>query len=265
MGVLSKSGHKKPADEFWKNAIQRIKEKYPDFIFMAEAYWDLEWQLQQLGFDYTYDKTLTDRLSEGDVQGIRAHLQADTEFQLKSVRFIENHDEERAISKFGRYKSLAAAVVISTIQGVRFYYNGQFEGRKIRLPVQLGREPVEKPSQQVLKFYENLLQITKSGIFKTGTWQMINPLQADTDNNTRENILAWQWSLENELRIVVVNYSHSTSQCRLKIDLSAGKKAVHLEDLLTKIIYNRSVNEMRDPGLFIELKGYQSHIFSVIL
>ncbi len=265
MGVLGKSGHKKPADEFWKNAIQRIKEKYPDFIFMAEAYWDLEWQLQQLGFDYTYDKTLTDRLSEGDVQGIRAHLQADTEFQLKSVRFIENHDEERAISKFGRYKSLAAAVVISTIQGVRFYYNGQFEGRKIRLPVQLGREPVEKPSQQVLKFYENLLQITKSDIFKTGTWQMLNPLQTDTDNNTRENILAWQWSLENELRIVVVNYSHSTSQCRLKIDLSAGKKAVHLEDLLTKIIYNRSVNEMRDPGLFIELKGYQSHIFSVIL
>lgn len=264
-GVLSKSGCKKPADEFWKNAIQKTKEKYPDFMFMAEAYWDLEWQLQQLGFDYTYDKTLTDRLSEGDVQGVRAHLQADKAFQLKSVRFIENHDEERAISKFGRYKSLAAAVVISTIQGVRFYYNGQFDGRKIRLPVQLGREPVEKPSQQVIKFYENLLRITSAGIFKTGNWQLLNPLQADTANNSRENILAWQWSLEQELRIVVINYSHSTSQCRLKIDLTTRMKEVYLEDLLTNIVYNRSVNEMKDPGLFIELKGYQSHIFSVVL
>jgi glycosidase len=232
---------------------------------MAEAYWDLEWQLQQLGFDYTYDKTLTDRLSEGDVQGIRAHLQADKAFQLKSVRFIENHDEERAISKFGRYKSLAAAVVISTIQGVRFYYNGQFEGRKTKLPVQLGREPVEKTSQQIMKFYENLLQITKDSIFKSGTWQMLNPLQTDPANNSRENMLAWQWSLNNELRLVVINYSHTTSQCRLKVDLSTGKKEVELEDLLTKVIYNRSVNEMREPGLFIELKGYQSHIFSVVL
>ena len=78
-------------------------------------------------------------------------------------------------------------------------------------------------------------------------------------------MLAWQWSLNNELRIVVINYSHTTSQCRLKIDLSTRKKEAELEDLLTKVIYNRSVNEMREPGLFIELKGYQSHIFSVVL
>jgi hypothetical protein len=265
MGVLGKSGYSKPADEFWKNAISSTKAKYPDFLFMAEAYWGLEWQLQQLGFDYTYDKILTDRLSEGDVQSVRSHLQADKTYQMKSVRFIENHDEERALSKFGRFKSLAAAVVISTIQGAHFYYNGQFEGRKIKLPVQLGREPEEKTSQQVLGFYENLLQITKAEIFKAGTWQMLNPSQTDPSNNKNENILAWQWSLDNELRIVVINYSHTTSQCRLNIDLSIPEKEVRLEDLLTNIVYNRVVSEMRDPGLFIELKGYQSHIFSVVL
>ena len=33
---------------------------------MAEAYWDLEWALQQQGFDYCYDKRLYDRLVTGD-------------------------------------------------------------------------------------------------------------------------------------------------------------------------------------------------------
>ena len=88
MGVLSKTEFKKPGDEFWKTAIAKTREKYPDFMFMAEAYWDLEWQLQQLGFDYTYDKRLLDRLLEGDIPGIRGHLQADKDFQLKSVSLL---------------------------------------------------------------------------------------------------------------------------------------------------------------------------------
>ncbi len=265
MGVLSKSGYTKPAEEFWTEAIRKTREKFPGFLFMAEAYWGLEWQLQQLGFDYTYDKTLTDRLSESDLQGIKAHLQADKDFQRKSVRFIENHDEERAISKFGRYKSLAAAVVISTIQGVRFYFEGQFEGRKTKLPVQLGRQPEEKPSRQILKFYEDLLNISKTEIFKSGEWTLLNPVQADPVNNTSENFLAWQWKLNNELRIVIINYSHSTSQCRLKMDLTTEKDVIHLDDLMTRTIYKRSVKEISSPGLFIELKGYQSHIFAVEL
>lgn len=265
MGVLSETNYKKPGDEFWRFSIAKTKEKNPDFMFMAEAYWDLEWQLQQLGFDYTYDKKLYDRLSEGDIQGIRGHLQADKQYQLKSVRFIENHDEERSIVNLGRFKALAAATVISTIQGVHFYYDGQFEGKKTKLPVQLGREPVEKPSVMIQLYYDNLLEITNEKIFKNGEWQLLNPLNADPANFSCDNFLAWQWSLENELRIVVINYSHSTSQCRLKMDLSAANGIVSLKDLLTDMVYKRSVKEISDPGLFIELKGYQSHIFALTL
>src|SRR5262249_61010644 len=31
------------SEPFWPRAIQRVREQYPDFCFMAEAYWDLEW------------------------------------------------------------------------------------------------------------------------------------------------------------------------------------------------------------------------------
>ena len=49
-------------------------ERVPDFCFMAEVYWDLEWTLQQQGFDYTYDKRLYDRLREGHARPVREHF-----------------------------------------------------------------------------------------------------------------------------------------------------------------------------------------------
>jgi hypothetical protein len=38
-------------------------------LFLAEAYWDLEWSLLQQGFDYCYDKRLFDRLVRGKPKG----------------------------------------------------------------------------------------------------------------------------------------------------------------------------------------------------
>jgi glycosidase len=81
---------------FWPEAIVAVRARHASFIFMAEVYWDREWDLQQQGFDYTYDKRLYDRLAARQVAEVRGHLDADPEFQRKSVRFLENHDEPRA-------------------------------------------------------------------------------------------------------------------------------------------------------------------------
>src|SRR2546421_8115441 len=55
-----------PSTEFWTSAISAIRQAHPDFLFLAEAYWGLEARLQALGFDYTYDKTLYDKLVARD-------------------------------------------------------------------------------------------------------------------------------------------------------------------------------------------------------
>ena len=72
----------------------------PGFSFMAEVYWDLEWILQQQGFDYTYDKRLYDRLREGQARPVRDHFRAGMEYQDELARFLENHDEPRAAATF---------------------------------------------------------------------------------------------------------------------------------------------------------------------
>ena len=260
--ILKANGFDVPQTEFWKDAIEKVKNVRNDFLFIAETYWDLEWTLQQLGFDYTYDKRLTDRLIAGSVKDIYEHLLAEPDYQKKSLRFIENHDEERAATILGKEKSKAAAVVISTILGMRFYNDGQFEGKRIKLPVQLGREPEENPLSGLTEFYNNLLSITSDEVFKKGKWTLVDPISSWGNNKSFENILAWTWTNKDEKRLVVINYSETVATCRIKLDVRGYQKEFVVKDLLTDQDYVRSVEEVFNLGLFIELKPYHSHIFS---
>ena len=261
-GVLDKLGYSKPGTEFWSLAISIVKDINPEFIFLAEAYWDLEWDLQQLGFDFTYDKKLTDRIETGYVPDIKDHLFAEQSYQEKSIRFLENHDEKRSAAVLGNGKTIAAATLISTIQGMRFYYDGQFEGKKIKLPVQLGREPAEHKNYFIEDYYKILLPAVNTEIFKYGDWRMMEVLPAWDGDTTFYNILAWQWQYKDEIRLVVINFSDSHARARIKLDTRGYFEVFSLTDLLTDQKYVRSSGEVFNAGLYVELKNYQSHIFA---
>ena len=167
----SRAGQR-PATEYWVEVISAIKKAHPDFLFMAEAYWDLEWELQQQGFDFCYDKRLYDRLEHETAESVRLHLCADLAYQEKLVRFIENHDEPRAAAAFSPEKERAAAVTIATIPGAKLFHEGQFEGRKVRLPVFLGRRPVEPVDPDLQAFYHTLLKAASWEGLRNGNWQL---------------------------------------------------------------------------------------------
>jgi glycosidase len=88
------------AAPFWPRATAKVHADLPGFIFLAEVYWDMEWTLQQQGFDYTYDKRLYDRLKQGASRPVREHLLAGLDFQDHMARFLENHDEPRVAGTF---------------------------------------------------------------------------------------------------------------------------------------------------------------------
>ncbi|MBI3317073.1 MAG: alpha-amylase [Candidatus Omnitrophica bacterium] len=200
--------------EFWGEIIYRVKKKFPSFLFIAEAYWDLEWRLQQLGFDFTYDKRLYDRLLHSTPEDIRGHLRAEPSYQEKSVRFIENHDEKRGLCAFGREKSWAAATVMATVPGLRFFHDGQFEGKKIHVPIQMRREPDERPEAATHEFYSKLLAFCQSDLLHDGVWKL-------AESNS-ENLLAWEWTRDQRAAYVVVNYSFEETQG--KVRFSGGKE-----------------------------------------
>lgn len=259
--VINEQNFKKPTEEFWKISIGTVKKQYPNFLFMAEVYWDMEWSLQQLGFDFTYDKRLLERLEYSDANSIRDHLRAEKIYQEKSVRFIENHDEKRAIESLGENRSKMGAIIISTILGMSFYYDGQFEGKIKRLPVQLGREPECVFNKDLKLFYEKLLLITKNKVFKNGDWHLIEP-QKGEDELSYNNILSWLWEYKEEKILVIINYSDYESSCHLKLNFGIKEKFVFY-DLLSDISYEREKNSLDRYGLFVKLLPYNAHIFQI--
>lgn len=251
-------------EEFWIETIKKVKFKYPKFEFLAEAYWDLEWMLQQHGFDYTYDKRLLDRLAFGNSQTILGHLKADMHYQNRLTRFIENHDEERALTKLGLQRSKAAAVIISTLPGMKFYYDGQFEGKSVHLPVQLGRSPHEIVLPTLRAFYYRLLNIISLPHFFMGTWTLLDVQSSGWEDPTYQSLLAWEWHGAVNHFIIIVNYTDGVSSGRIFGEWDGYGQEVILEDLLNDQEYLRQVDKLIFEGLSVILNNYQSHIFKVI-
>jgi len=252
----------RPATEYWVDAISAVKKAHPDFLFMAEAYWDLEWELQQQGFDYCYDKRLYDRLEHDFAENVRLHLCADLAYQEKLVRFIENHDEPRALAAFSAQKERAAAVVIATIPGAKLFHEGQFEGRKVRLPVFLGRRPDEPVDPDLPGFYRTLLKAASSEKLRNGAWQLCERT-GWPDNASYQNLIAWCWRSTGEHHLIVVNFSDSGAQGHVQLpwDELTGK-SWQMTDLFTGQMYERSGDEMCNPGMYVDLPPWGFHVLN---
>ncbi len=255
-------GTQMPREEFWSAAIAKVKGKFPNFIFMAEAYWGVEWELQQMGFDYTYDKTFYDRLVESDANDIRGHLRADIDYQNRSVRFIENHDELRSLLSMPQERAEAAAVIAMTVPGLKMVFDGQFEGKKIRIPVHLKREPLEEVNERSELFYQKLMDFVRHQEFASGDWKLIDVNKAGNGNESFNNILAWIWTHNNHSKIVVVNFSDVESQAWLDVSFLNGKnEELQLKEWSTQEIYERNLEDIKEQGLYVALKPWQSHLF----
>jgi glycosidase len=253
-------------EPFWPKAIPAVHAKYPDFVFMAEVYWDLEWTLQQQGFGYCYDKRLYDRLREGHLRPIRDHLLAGLDYQDKLTRFLENHDEPRAASEFRWLQHRAAAVITYLAPGLRFFHQGQFEGARVRVPTHLCRGPVEPTNPEVAAFYARLLRVMKeNGAFRNGAWSQIQPQPAWSDNWTSDGFVAYTWAGEDGSRyLVAVNYAGNQAQCRLPLPFPELRgKQVHLTDVMATEVYDRDGSELVDHGLYIDHAPWHFNVFEL--
>jgi len=250
---------------FWPAAIHRVKASSPDFVFMAEVYWDMEWTMQQQGFDYAYDKKLYDRLREGHAPPVREHLHAALDYQTKLARFLENHDEPRASASFDLGVHRAAAVITYFIPGLRFFHQGQFEGRKKRISPHLVRAPEESPDKEIEEFYDHLRVILRKPIVKSGEWQWLPCQPAWDGNGSWDSFVAHSWrGSGGERMLIAVNYAPHPSQCYLNLPFPEIKnRSVRLKDSLSSACYIREGNELFERGLYLDLEPWSYHVFDL--
>jgi glycosidase len=253
----------RPTEEYWAALIPVIKEIHPEFRFIAEAYWDLEWELQQQGFDHCYDKKLYDRLLEGDVEQLHLHLAAKLSYQQKLMRFVENHDEPRAAATFSSEMARAAAVAMFTLPGAKLLHQGQMEGFKVRWPVFLARGPEEPIDQDLECFYRRLVKAIDDDVFRNGEWQLCER-SGWSDNQSCRNIFAWCWKRNSERRLIVINFSRQTAQARVHLKWDElRERSWRLDDGISGTTYERSGDEMRNTGLYVDLQPWECHLFGV--
>ncbi len=252
-------GGELPKEEFWHQALTAVHEKHPEFVFIAEVYWGLEWEIQEMGFDYTYDKVLYDRLRFSNPENIKAHLGAEHLFQMRSIRFTANHDEEESLKAFGKEKSLAASTIIATLPGARMFHLFQMMGRPERMPIQYVKDDFEE-NKEVWDYYEKLMRIASAPAFHGGQWSLKDIASCDMNDNSNRNILAWQWKQMNTGKLIVINYSGAPARGRLSMKGIPAPEGHVVEELTGEQI--TVTPEMHAQGYEIELKPYESRIFT---
>lgn len=252
------------SEPFWPRVTREVRAKFPEFVFMAEVYWDLEWTLQHEGFDYAYDKRLYDRLREHHAGPVRAHLQAGLDYQNKLARFLENHDEPRAAAAFSPATHEAAAVLTFLTPGLRFFQQGEFEGRTRRISPHLCRAPEEPVNQRLKEFYERLLHSLHEKIFRDGKWQLLECAPAWAGNNSSNDFIACGWQENGTRAVVAVNYSDHPSQCYLRLPFAdLGHRRWRLRDLMSDARYDREGEELQSRGLYLDVGPWRAHVFEL--
>jgi hypothetical protein len=252
-------------EPFWPRVIQHVRDRVPGFCFMAEVYWDLEWTMQQQGFDYAYDKRLYDRQREGHARPVREHLCAGLDYQDKLARFLENHDEPRAAATFDRDVHEAAGIITYLSPGLRFFHQGQFEGRRKRISPHLVRAPIEPRDERAERYYDRLLSVLRRATVRDGEWRRLDCMPAWDGNPTWDAFLAFSWQRNDGDRLLVtVNYSGNQGQCyvRLPFPELAGD-AVRFTDLMGPATYDRAGSDVVSAGLYLDLPPWGYHVFEL--
>jgi hypothetical protein len=260
--------------DFWPKAIQRVKDIHPEFLFIAECYWSMEQEMQDHGFDYTYDKALLDKMLSRNVDDLKWHLKADKQYQHRSVRFLENHDETPVQSTMPQDQHFASAVLMSHLAGMRLYHFGQWEGRRLHVPVQLRRGSNEIKYHCLISnrlqvqaektffngitevvclctwwHYQELLKLTSNAVMKSGEWQFIEFQPFRDQNDSYNQLIGYLWKKGKKKRLLIVNYSDRESEGVFElenIDTTTLKKVDQNKYLIQLLPFKYLVEDLLD-------------------
>ena len=250
--------------DFWSLAIPAVRLKNPDFIFIAEAYWDLESELLDHGFDYAYDKWLYDHLLNDNGTRAVAHLQDNADrFVDRGVHFLENHDEARAATAFGQAEHRAAAVLTYSLPGMRLLHEGQLTGAGHKIPVQLARRPRAEQDDYLFAFYTWLLRLLRATAIGHGTHRILPPVAAWGTNETHAGVFVIQWQKQpGQFEIVAVNLTEADAQCFVHPDIpELSQHRWKMTDLLGVAAFDRFGIELRHKGLYLALTPRAAHVY----
>lgn len=160
---------KVPVD-FWREVRRELQEIKPDVMLLAESHEPVH---NAEAFDLTYDGELPFALERTIIWKAPAARILDSyerqaaEFPKEALRlrFLENHDQQRAMVRFGRRGHVPAAVMLMTMHGVPLIQNGQEIGETEPCSL-FDRHKIDwsNGDKRVLELYKHLIRIRREFI-----------------------------------------------------------------------------------------------------
>jgi Alpha amylase, catalytic domain len=191
-----------PYSSFWQTVIPKIKNLYPNFIFIAEVYWEMEKQMIGSGFDYVYNKSFLDYLIHQDYAKLQANLRY---FNVDHcVYFLENHDENRSASTLEKSKISLCVVLLCFLGGIQFFYDQQWQGQSVRNPIQILESQTTQTNLKIELLYKNLLEYTQQSVFEIGKTKIMDTPFAD--------LVAIIWEYKDQKTCVFINFGETKRQ-----------------------------------------------------
>ncbi len=151
---------------------------------------------------------------------------------------------------------------MSTLLGARLYHDGQFEGRRTRIPVFLGRGPDEPADSELRSFYERLVRAVAESELRNGEWQLCE-CRGWPDNESHRQLASWCWSTPDSRHLVVVNLSDAPAQAHIRLpwDDLQGRDWT-LTDRLNAQRFDRAGDELATGGLYVAIEPWGSHFLA---
>ncbi|HJT67612.1 MAG TPA: alpha-amylase family glycosyl hydrolase [Pyrinomonadaceae bacterium] len=198
--------------DFWENARVALEKEKSDIVMLAEAH---KPELQVKAFDLDYSWPLHSALTNV-LQGRApaSELRKEWEKEVREwpkgalhMRFSDNHDERRAIARFGERAALAASAFVFTLDGVPMIYNGMEVGDTTEsgAPALFEKLPIfwaiAERRPEFPKFYKEIMaQRRASKALQRGTLEWVS-------NSDESRIVSFVRRFEGEEVLVAINFS----------------------------------------------------------
>lgn len=200
--------------DFWERARTELERIKPDIVMLAEWHSpDLLVKAFDLDYSWPLHSTLTEVLmGVKPANSLRDAWREEREQFPKDalhMRFSDNHDERRAIARFGERGALAASALMFTLDGVPMLYNGMEVGdtaesgspalfEKIPVFWQIAERRPEFP-----RFYQQMIALRKAHeALRRGDVEWVR-------NSDEARILTYVRRTPKEEILVAINFSNN--------------------------------------------------------
>lgn len=224
--------------EFWREVVDTVKERAPDTLLLAEAFWMMEgYFVRTLGMHRVYNSAFMNMLKREENQKYRETiknvLEFDPEILKRFVNFMSNPDEETAVAQFGGDdKYFGVCVLMCTMPGLPMFGHGQIEGFHEKYGMEYRRAKwEEQPNEGLVRRHEReIFPLAKKRYLFSGVEQFRLYDFVTESGAVDEDVFAYSNGVGEER--VLVLFNNKFKDTRGRIHGSFGAQASTIGDAL---------------------------------